>query len=232
MMDADTMATKVAEARAEAGPPRADQGMVNGNLASGGHKLSLLKVHETGENTRGFDWGGKDEADRFTERATEWEEARMKVGADEDPRAAMRAAQAARDAHEEASAKVWARAQGSGTTALSAHPSCPCAGAPGKGPRAEPQAPWLWAQVEVAKAKVEAFEEDSGGLGGSTPTRCLKRTVGFVVGSTHTRVWPVRMARRHLALTLHGLSAGPENRASPLPSAQTEPRRRLSERQR
>jgi len=106
MMDADTMATKVAEARAEAGPPRADQGMVNGNLASGGHKLSLLKVHETGENTRGFDWGGKDEADRFTERATEWEEARMKVGADEDPRAAMRAAQAARDAHEEASAKV------------------------------------------------------------------------------------------------------------------------------
>ena len=161
MMDADTMATKVAEARAEAGPPRADQGMVNGNLASGGHKLSLLKVHETGENTRGFDWGGKDEADRFTERATEWEEARMKVGADEDPRAAMRAAQAARDAHEEASAKVWARACGRREVAPRPSPRTPRARARARRGRGQGQSlkrrgcgpRWRWQRPRLRRSR-------------------------------------------------------------------------------
>ena len=66
----------------------------NSNLSSGGTRLNLAKVRDT-SNTRGFDWTkDKSDADRLSEQMTEWDEALIKHGIRDDPRVAMRAADA------------------------------------------------------------------------------------------------------------------------------------------
>ena len=66
----------------------------NSNLSSGGTRLNLARVRDT-ENTRGFDWvKDKSEADRMSERMSEWDEALIKHGIRDDPRVAVRAAEA------------------------------------------------------------------------------------------------------------------------------------------
>eukprot|EP01047_Picozoa_sp_COSAG01_P011096 COSAG01_NODE_483_length_16412_cov_17.605162_6_plen_297_part_00 len=69
-------------------------GGTNTNLTSNGHRLMMAKPRDLA-NARGFDWvKDKSEADRMSEKMTEWDEALIKHKIREDPRKAVREAEA------------------------------------------------------------------------------------------------------------------------------------------
>ena len=68
-------------------------GGTNCNLTSNGHRLNLARPRDL-SNTRAFDWvNEKTEADRMSERMTEWDEALIKHNIRDDPRKALREAE-------------------------------------------------------------------------------------------------------------------------------------------